>query len=152
MRAILPHYSPLVLVELGRLDGGLSGGAVAPSKLPWRPHIASTMRLDVGGSAQTYEAVAAIYNDGSHWWSDMLSPAHRKRAKGADGNQRPLGAGSYRYDGLEADGLLQYVGPATRGIILTSDERHVSIVVYRRASSSHTTPTGSGAATGTADA
>jgi hypothetical protein len=34
-----PIYSQLLLVELGRIDGGVTGGAVAASKLPWRPQV-----------------------------------------------------------------------------------------------------------------
>ena len=35
----------------------------------------------------------------------------------------------YRYDGLEEGGRLRYVAPT---LTLTSDARHVSLVMYRR--------------------
>ena len=40
---------------------------------------------------------------------------------------------SYRYDGLEAGGALRYAG---RELTLTSDPRHISLVLYRRDRSS----------------
>ena len=83
-------------MELG-VDGGSGGGA----------------------AAQRYAAVAVVYNDGSHWWADLMCDRHFKRGQ----------RGCYRYDGLEADGALRYVGPT---LTLTSDARLVSFVLYRR--------------------
>ena len=124
-------------MELGRLDGGLSGGAVAPSKLPWRLQVARTMALSVGGVPQEYGAAAVVYNDGSHWWADLMASGHFKRESiGPNGERLPKGSrppkgmASYRYDGLEASGRLRFAG--SQGLTLTSDERHVSFVLYRR--------------------
>jgi hypothetical protein len=128
-----PIYSQLLLVELGRIDGGVTGGAVAASKLPWRPQVAASMTLDMSGERQEYTAAAVVYNDGGHWWADIVASGHFKRrreASGRHGGRQPLGEASYRYDGLEANGQLRYVS-ADR-ITLTSDERHISLVLYRR--------------------
>ena len=64
-----------------------------------------------------YQAVAVVYNDGSHWWADLLRAAAAPYPE------------SYRYDGLEAGGALRYAG---RELTLTSDPRHISLVLYRR--------------------
>ena len=141
-----PIYSQLLLVELGRIDGGVTGGAVAASKLPWRPQVAASMTLDMSGERQEYTAAAVVYNDGGHWWADIVASGHFKRsreasgrhggrqplgeASGRHGGRQPLGEASYRYDGLEANGQLRYV--SADGITLTSDERHISLVLYRR--------------------
>ena len=133
LRHQLPIYSPLLLVELGRIDGGVTGGAVAASKLPWRPQVAASMTLDMSGERQEYTAAAVVYNDGGHWWADIVASGHFKRnreASGRHGGRQPLGEASYRYDGLEANGQLRYV--SADGITLTSDERHISLVLYRR--------------------
>jgi hypothetical protein len=127
-----PTYSPLLLVELGRFDTGFSSGSMASSRLPWRPEVAPTMTLRLGGVEQVYSAVAVVYNDGSHWWADMMASGHFKHRKGEDGMCRPCGAASYRYDGLEAGGALRFVGAGAKGITLTSDRQHISVVLYRR--------------------
>ena len=41
----------------------------------------------------------------------------------------PRGFASYRYDGLEAEGQLRFCGYSLE---LTSDPRHISLVMYRR--------------------
>jgi len=123
-----PSYSALLVVELGRLDGGLTGGAVAPSRLPWRLQVAPTMHLHVDGESCVYAAAAVVYNDGAHWWADLLAAGHFRTMK--DG--QPKGRASYRYDGLEAAGRLRFTSWGKRGPTLTSDERHISFVLYRR--------------------
>ena len=67
------------------------------------------------------QAVAAAYNNGAHWWADLLSSRHFK-----DSGQHA----SYRYDGLESDGQLRYA--ALDELTLTSDSRHISLVFYRQ--------------------
>ena len=130
-RACEPVFSPLLLVELGRLDGGIGADSSAASCLPWTPEVAPRCVLRVGSSRQAYTAVAVVYNDGSHWWGDMLSSSHFKRQKRDDGGpDEPLGYASYRYDGLEAEGRLRFCGYSLH---MTSDPRHVSVVLYRKA-------------------
>ena len=68
------------------------------------------MRLEVGGHAATYSAAAVVFNDGAHWWADMMAAGHYKRRMGADGVRRPAGCACYRYDGLECDGRLRFCG------------------------------------------
>ncbi|KOO28515.1 hypothetical protein Ctob_003365 [Chrysochromulina tobinii] len=112
-----PIYSQLLLVELGRIDGGVTGGAVAASKLPWRPQVAASMTLDMSGERQEYTAAAVVYNDGGHWWADIVASGHFKRRREASGRHRgrqPLGEASYRYDGLEANGQLRYSSEVPR--------------------------------------
>ena len=115
-RAAEPQFSDLLLVELDR------GAALAPS-LPWRLAVAPSMMLKMGGGhapprlRARYQAVAVVYNDGSHWWADLLRAAAAPYPE------------SYRYDGLEAGGALRYAG---RELTLTSDPRHISLVLYRR--------------------
>ena len=126
-RAAEPQFSDLLLVELDR------GAALAPS-LPWRLAVAPSMLLKMGGALKDvdggqsrpmlharYQAVAVVYNDGSHWWADLLRAAAAPYPE------------SYRYDGLEAGGALRYAG---RELTLTSDPRHISLVLYRRDRSS----------------
>lgn len=129
--ATRPAYSQLLLVELGRpaesspgRPAASSAGGLQPaaSRLPWRLRVAPEMQLSVDGAAQSYAAVAVVYNDGTHWWADLMCGRHFK------GGQR----GCYRYDGLEADGALRYAGPE---LTLTSDARLVSFVLYRRVDS-----------------
>lgn len=122
-RAASAAYSPLLLVELGRTDGGVAGSA--SSLLPYQLDVSPTMVLQVGGVAQEYAAVAIVYNDGTHWWSDMLCGGHFR----VDEHGEPLGTASYRYDGLECEGQLRYCGTQLKP---TSDCRYMSFVVYRR--------------------
>ena len=93
----------------------------------------------VGGAVAVYEAVAVVYNDATHWWADLKSSGHFRHRKGADGISRPLGAASYRYDGLEAEGQLRFCG---HELTLTSDPRHISVVLYRRAARTSCRPAG----------
>lgn len=114
-----PQYSAFVLVELGRVDGGANGSAA--DRLPWSLQVAPRMRLRVAGADGAYEPAAVVYNNGSHWWADLLCSAHfAKRQRAA----------SYRYDGLEEGGRLRYCREGA--LILTSDPRFVSLVLYRR--------------------
>lgn len=115
------------------------------------------MQLTVGGVVCEYTAVAVIYNDGSHWWSDMMCHGHFRRTRpgggktlpadeahaastaassmaGMGGGKHPLepcGFASYRYDGLESDGQLRFCGYE---LTLTSDSKLISLVLYRRTS------------------
>mmetsp|Transcript_37140 Transcript_37140/g.97640 ORF Transcript_37140/g.97640 Transcript_37140/m.97640 type:complete len:81 (+) Transcript_37140:2-244(+) len=77
------------------------------------------MERRAGGEPQAYEAAAVIYNNGAHWWADLLCSRHFKRRRAA----------SYRYDGLEAGGALRYCAPS---LTLTSEPRYISVVLYRR--------------------
>lgn len=152
-RAIEPHYPPLILVEVGREDGGVGGDAAGD--LDWFPRVSPTITLRVreGASSgealpQEYQTAAVMYNDGSHWWADLMSPGHFRSDKpasgkathaghGAEGDDaaalaavaEPRGFASYRYDGLEASGRLRFCGYSLE---LTSDPRHISAVLYRR--------------------
>jgi len=133
MRAQHPEWPPLLLVELGRFDGGVGGGDLAaPTHLPWTLDVARTMRIELRQGVQEYSAAAVVYNDGSHWWADLLCSRHFKRKRGEDGILRPCGDASYRYDGLEAGGKLRFAGLSSGGVILTSDPRYISLVLYRR--------------------
>ena len=49
------------------------------------------------------------------------------------GPAEPLGYASYRYDGLEAEGRLRFCGYRLQ---MTSDPRHVSVVLYRKVEAS----------------
>jgi hypothetical protein len=129
------------------------------------------LRLE-DAAPQRYVAVAVMYNDGAHWWADMMASGHFKHQRGQDGLSRPNGSASYRcvfvppanadakrpcvhgcllmrrvlsfdvpeisvschgrYDGLEASGKLRFVSSGSRGITLTSDRQHISLVLYRR--------------------
>ena len=130
-RATEATFSPLMIVELGRLDGGVAAGAGAPGRLPWTPCVAPACTFAIGAARQEYHAVAIVYNDGAHWWADMLSSSHFKRRKGPNGERgEHLGVASYRYDGLEADGRLRFCGYR---LTMTSDPCHVSLVIYRKA-------------------
>eukprot|EP00965_Chrysotila_dentata_P189652 6173439-Pleurochrysis_carterae.AAC.1 len=119
-RAQRAQWSDLLLVELGRqaATGTLAGAA---HTLPWRLSVAPSVALAAGGTSAQYHAQAVIYNGGNHWWADLVSSRHFvKRQSSA----------SYRYDGLEANGLLRYTGPS---LTLSSDPRQISMVLYRRA-------------------
>ena len=112
-RAAEPQFSDLLLVELDR------GAALAPS-LPWRLAVAPSMMLKEGGGharpmlRARYQAVAVVYNDGSHWWADLLRAAAAPYPE------------SYRYDGLEAGGALRYAGRSSRDL---GPEAHFAGVV-----------------------
>ncbi|EOD25816.1 hypothetical protein EMIHUDRAFT_205970 [Emiliania huxleyi CCMP1516] len=69
-----------------------------------------------------YAVAAVVYNDGAHWWADLLSRRHFTK--------RSRSTGSYRYDGLESGGQLRYAGRGPSPT-LTSEPRHVSLVWYR---------------------
>ena len=60
-----------------------------------------------------------MYNDGAHWWADVMCAKHFVGAR----------RGCYRYDGMEAGGQLRYAGPK---LTLTSEPRLISFVLYRR--------------------
>lgn len=106
-------WTPLILVELGRLDS-LEVCRVQAT-LPWELTVASHVKLHTADSVATYEVVAVVYNDGSHWWADLRCS-----------NQGTLG--SYRYDGLAKGGKLQFAGSE---LTLTDDPRKISLVLYR---------------------
>ena len=112
------------MVELGRLDGGVSAGSSAAGDLSWRPTVSPSMTLTIGGEQMVYSAIAVVYNDGSHWWADLMCHRHFKRV-----DKQPKGLASYRYDGLEAEGMLRFTG---YNLTLTSDSRHISLVLYRK--------------------
>ena len=80
--------------------------------------------MGIGDQTCVGVLLEVVYNDGSHWWADMLCHGHFRRRNG-----EPRGWGSYRYDGLEADGKLRY---AAAKLTLTSDPRHISVVLYRK--------------------
>ena len=67
--------------------------------------------------------LAVVYNDGSHWWADILCSRQFRRRQAA---------ACYRYDGLEASGVLRHTGPT---LTLSSDTRHLSLILYRRVGS-----------------
>ena len=123
-RPVQPTFSPLLMVELGRLDGGVSAGSSAAGDLSWRPTVSPSMTLTIGGEQMVYSAIAVVYNDGSHWWADLMCHRHFKRV-----DKQPKGLASYRYDGLEAEGMLRFTG---YNLTLTSDSRHISLVLYRK--------------------
>lgn len=116
-RPVDAHFAEYLLVELER--PAVAGSAT--SQLPYRLRVAPSLKLHIGTETQEYAAAATTYNNGAHWWADILSAHHfRRRARQA----------SYRYDGLEKSGELQYAG---QGFITTSDMLYLSLVWYRRA-------------------
>jgi len=119
-RASSPAFSPLLLVELGR--PGASAGAEAGNRVPWTLRVEPRMELQLQGGSQAYAVAAVVYNDGAHWWADLLSRRHFTK--------RSRSTGSYRYDGLESGGQLRYAGRGPSPT-LTSEPRHVSLVWYR---------------------
>ena len=103
---------------------GRSSDSSSAAGLGGRPQVSPTTRLRVAADACEFAACAVVYNDGGHWWADMLCHGRFRRRNG-----EPRGWGSYRYDGLEADGKLRY---AAAKLTLTSDPRHISVVLYRK--------------------
>ncbi|KAL3912845.1 MAG: hypothetical protein SGPRY_008193 [Prymnesium sp.] len=118
-RTVSDRYSQLLVVELGRPDDGV--GSSAADHLPWQLHVASQMEIVTAACPATYKAIAVVYNNGAHWWADLLCSRHFRKRQGE---------ASYRYDGLEHGGRLRYSAP---GLTLTSDPRFISLVLYRLA-------------------
>lgn len=116
-RATVTTYPHLLVVELGRRDLGI--GSSAASQLPWPLTVATELELGGGSSPHKYDAIAVFYNNGAHWWADLLCSRHFRKRKGS---------ASYRYDGLEAGGKLRYCSPS---LTMTSDARYISMVIYR---------------------
>lgn len=105
------NCSSLVLVEFLRDGNGED---------LWLPAFPLFVAPLVELEGQQYEASAVIYNNGYHWWADMVcSPG-----LGAGG-----GRTGYHYDGLTNKGVLNATGS---GLTQTSDATQISMVLYRR--------------------
>lgn len=54
------------------------------------------LQLDDEAPPAEYAAAAVVYNDGAHWWADMLASGHYKQSRRPDGRVVASGVASYR--------------------------------------------------------
>ena len=105
------------MVELVR-PGRVHASGTFPISLAAAPE----MKLFPGTEhEQHYMLVAVVFNNGQHWWCDVVNHC-------AD-PQLPHLLSTFTYDGLMSNGALRYCGP---DVSLSTDERYMSCLVYRR--------------------